>query len=93
MTGTRSYSGGTGWVEDASAEVENILIVATSLGLGSRWYGVYRRAAREPQVRSALNLPEGAECAGIAVIGHAAEEKEGHGAADGKFVLESKGSE
>ena len=83
------YSGGTGWLEDSSAALENILIAATALGLGSLWYGVYRRAAKEPQVRAALNLPEGVECVGIAVIGRAAEEKEPHGQADAKFVFES----
>ncbi len=86
---TRGYSGGTGWLEDSSAALENILIAATDLGLGSLWYGVYRRAAKEPQVRAALNLPEGVECTGIAVIGRAAEEKESHGQADAKFVFES----
>ena len=86
---TRGYTGGTGWIEDASAALENIMISATALGLGSLWYGVYRRAAKEPQVRAALNLPEGAECTGIAVIGHPAEEKEEHGQADAKFVFES----
>ena len=88
----RGYTGGTGWLEDASAALENILIAATALGLGSLWYGVYRRAAKEPQVRAALNLPEGAECAGIAVIGHAAEEHKEHGRVDGKFVFEAKWS-
>ena len=90
---TRGYTGGTGWIEDASAALENILITATELGLGSLWYGVYRRAAKEPQVRAALNLPEGAECTGIAVIGHPAEEKEEHGQADAKFVFESAWTE
>lgn len=86
---TRGYTGGTGWLEDGSAALENILIAATELGLGSLWYGVYRRAAKEPQVRAALALPEGAECIGIAVIGRAAEEKEPHGHVDAKFVFES----
>ena len=86
---TRGYTGGTGWLEDASAALENILIAATALGLGSLWYGVYRRTAKEPQVRAVLSLPEGAECAGIAVIGRAAEEHKEHGQADAKFVFES----
>lgn len=90
---TRGYTGGTGWIEDCSAALENILIAATDLGLGSLWYGVYRRAAKEPQVRAALNLPESAECTGIAVIGHAAEEHEEHGRAAAKYIFESKWSE
>lgn len=84
---TRGYTGGTGWIEDSAAALENILIAAASLGLGALWYGVYRRAAKEPQVRAALNLPEGVECTGIAVVGHPAEEKEPHGTAKPEHVF------
>ncbi|OUO93491.1 nitroreductase family protein [Cloacibacillus sp. An23] len=86
---TRGYTGGTGWLEDSAAALENIQIAATALGLGALWYGVYRRAAKEPQVRAALNLPEGVECAGIAVIGYAGENKDKHGKVGEKFVFES----
>lgn len=90
---TRGYTGGTGWLEDSAAALENIQIAATALGLGALWYGVYRRAAKEPQVRAALNLPEGVECTGIAVIGHPAETHREHGKAEKKLVLESMWNE
>ena len=89
----RGYKGGTGWLEDACAALENILIGATSLGLGSLWYGVYLRETKEQQVRAALNLPDGVEIIGIAIIGHAAEEKPAHGQAGKNFVFESQWKE
>ncbi len=90
---TRGYTGGTGWLEDCAAALENIQIAAVSLSLGALWYGVYRRAAKEPQVRAALGLPEGVECAGIALLGYPAEEKEPHGKADEKFLRISRWTE
>ncbi len=73
---TRGYEGGVAWIEDCAAAMENMQIAAFALGLGALWYGVYRRAAKEPQVRAVLKLPEGVEVLGVAVFGHAAEHKE-----------------
>lgn len=87
---TRGYIRGMGWLEDCAAALENILIAATDAGLGSLWYGVYRREEKEPQVRAALGLPEGVECVGIAVIGQAAERRAPSGNADKKFIFRSK---
>lgn len=87
---TRNYGGGTGWLEDCAAAMENMLIEATELGLGSLWYGVYRRAAKEPQIREILALPEGVEVCGIVILGHSAEKKEPHGAADPKLFYSGK---
>lgn len=87
---TRGYTGGIGWLEDCAAALENILIAAVALDLGALWYGVYNRPAKEPQVRAALNLPDGTECAGIAVIGHPAEKKEEHGKAKPEYIFMSK---
>lgn len=66
--------------------MENMLIAATELGLGSLWYGVYARAAKEPPVREFLKLPDEVEVCGIAVIGHAAEEKEPHRGVDSSIL-------
>ena len=73
---TRGYDGGLGWIEDCAAAMENMQIACVSLGLGSLWYGVYLRAAKEPQVRAFLNLPAGVEVLGITVMGYAAEKTE-----------------
>ena len=73
---TRGYDGGLAWIEDCAAAMENMQIACVSLGLGSFWYGVYRRAGKEQPVRAFLNLPEGVEVLGITVMGYAAEKRE-----------------
>ena len=82
----RGYDQEGAWLEDCSAAMENILIAATEMGLGSLWYGVYARAAKEPPVREFLKLPDEVEACGIAVIGHAAEEKEPHWGVDSSIL-------
>ncbi|MDO5115044.1 MAG: nitroreductase family protein [Synergistaceae bacterium] len=79
---TRGYSSGMAWLEDSAAAMENMLIAAEELGLGSLWYGVYARPAKEPQLREFLRLPRGVEIAGVAVIGRKGEEKGERGAFD-----------
>lgn len=68
---TRGYKHGLAWIEDSAAAMENMQIAAKSLGLGSLWYGVYARAAKEPAIREFLELPEGVEVLGITVMGYA----------------------
>ncbi len=56
---------------DCSAAMENILLAATFLGLGSCWLGVYPHVERETAVRSILGIPEEITPIGIAAIGYA----------------------
>jgi len=44
-------------VQDGSAAVENILLAATALGLGSCWLGVYPHQDRIDGLRTQLQLP------------------------------------
>lgn len=74
---TRGYQG-LGWIEDGAAAMENMQIACFSLGLGSLWFGVYRRAPKEEACRRFLRLPEGVEILGITVMGYAASPKEPH---------------
>lgn len=83
---TRGYECGSAWIEDCAAAMENMQIACVSLGLGSLWYGVYARAAKEPAVRAFLKLPEGVEVLGITVMGYAAEKKEPKGEVDASRV-------
>lgn len=78
----RGYGGGLAWIEDCAAAMENMQIACRSLGLGSLWYGVYRRAAKEPAVREFLQVPDGVEVLGVTVTGYAAEQKEPYGGVD-----------
>lgn len=45
-------------IQDCSAAIENLLIAATILGLGSCWIGVHPGDERVRQVRTLFELPE-----------------------------------
>lgn len=46
------------WIQDCSAAVENILLTATELGIGSCWCGLYPTVTPTKRVRKILNLEE-----------------------------------
>lgn len=64
------------WVQDCSASLQNILVEAAALGLGSLWIGVYPDPKRILAVQEDLSLPEHILPLGVAALGHAAKEKE-----------------
>ncbi len=64
------------WVQDCSAAIENILLAATSLGLGSVWIGVYPIEPRVRAIQRAFEMPEHVIPMSIVYVGHPAEEKE-----------------
>lgn len=45
-------------LQDCSAAIENILLAATALGLGSCWLGVHPREDRVTHLRAVLGIPE-----------------------------------
>ena len=45
-------------LQDCSAAIQNILLAASALGLGSCWLGVHPRPERMEAVRKVFNLPE-----------------------------------
>ncbi len=45
------------WVQDCSAAVQNILLMAENLGLGAVWLGVYPREKRVQQFKELFRLP------------------------------------
>lgn len=63
------------WVQDCSAATQNMLIMATELGLGSVWLGVYPNKERVKPLKQLLNLPESVIPLSIISIGYPAEEK------------------
>jgi nitroreductase len=77
------------WEEDCSAAMENILLAARALGLGSVWLGVRHAPDREAGVRSVLRIPDSVAVLGIAVLGYGAEEKEPHEGIDDGAVHEN----
>jgi nitroreductase len=64
------------WVQDCSAAMENILLAATAIGLGSVWIGVYGVEPFVKKVAKILNLPDHVLPLGIAYVGEPGEEKE-----------------
>ena len=74
------------WVQDCSAAIENILIAATALGLGSLWIGIYPLEANIKVLRDTLNIPEYVVPLGIVYLGYPDEEKEARTRFDEKRV-------
>lgn len=64
------------WIQDCSAATENILIAATSMGLGSVWIGIYPVESNIKPLKKILNMPEHVIPLGIVYVGYPAEEKE-----------------
>jgi nitroreductase len=64
------------WVQDCSAALENILVAAAGMGLGTVWIGVYPIDERVLVVRAGLDLPETVTPLGVVFIGYPGEEKE-----------------
>ena len=67
----KAHGGDKGYMLlDCAAAMENILLAATFLGLGSCWLGVHPRAEREAAIRSVLGIPSNITPVGIAAIGY-----------------------
>lgn len=64
------------WVQDCSAAMQNIMLAATALGLGSLWIGVYGTEPFVKKIMSIMNLPDHVIPLGIAYIGYSSECKE-----------------
>ena len=63
------------WVQDCSAAMENMLLEATDLGIGSIWLGIYPYEERVEAVKKLFSLPERVMPLGIMALGYAAIEK------------------
>lgn len=74
------------WQQDCSAATENILLAATSMGLGAVWIGIHPVHLFERQVKSILNLPAGVTPLNLIMVGHPAEVKEARTQYDAKRV-------
>jgi nitroreductase len=52
-------------IQDTAAAIENILLSATSLGLGTCWIGAFE----EDKVRTMLNIPDKLRCVALITVG------------------------
>ncbi len=67
------------WIEDTSAALENALIQAAALGLGTCWVGIRPGPGgpgpeRQDMVRELLGIPEHIGVLGLVALGHPAGE-------------------
>jgi nitroreductase len=60
------------WVQDCSAAIQNMLLAATALGLGTVWTGIHPMRDRVSAFQQLLKLPEHIVPLGLIVIGHPA---------------------
>jgi len=61
--------------QDCAATIQNMLVSATDLGLGSVWLGVYPSKERADAISIAFNLPQNIIPIGIVVLGYGDEQK------------------
>ena len=57
------------WIQDCAAAMENMLLEATAMGLGSLWMGVHPKEDRIACIKEACGLPEGIEPLGLMSVG------------------------
>ena len=74
------------WVQDCSAAIENMLIAATSIGLGTVWIGIYPIESNIKPLKKILNIPQHVTPLGIVYVGYPAEEREARTRFDEKRV-------
>ena len=58
------------WIQDCSAAIENILLTAVSLGLGSVWCGLYPMENPVSKMRNVLEVGENIVPLGLIYIGY-----------------------
>ena len=63
------------WIQDCSAAMENMLLEATDLGLGSLWLGVHPKSDRIACLKEVCKLPEGIEPLGIVALGEPTKDR------------------
>ena len=67
---------GVFWIQDMSAAVQNMLLEATSMNLGSCWCGVYPNPVLVENLSVLLDLPSNIVPAAIVALGVADEARE-----------------
>lgn len=63
------------WIQDCSAAMQNMLLMADALGLGAVWLGIYPSEERVGSLKELLNIPQNVIPLGIMSLGYPAETK------------------
>jgi len=61
------------WIQDCSASVENLMLEAVGLGMGTCWCGLHPIEAAKKRVVKILNMPEHVVPVALIHVGHPAE--------------------
>jgi nitroreductase len=77
-------------LQDCSAAIENLLLCASTLGLGACWLGVHPRERRIRKLREILSLPESIIPVSCIAIGHPNETKEPRTRYNAEYVHQEK---
>lgn len=64
------------WVQDCSAAIQNILLAASGMDLGSVWIGLYPLPSKIKPVRKVLDIPDYVIPLGVVYLGYPDEVKE-----------------
>lgn len=75
------------WVCDCSAAMENMLICATDMKLGSLWCGIFPIESRMQQVRDILQMPPNVNPLGMMYVGYPVSQAEGRSRYNDKAVF------
>lgn len=65
------------WICDCSAAIENMLLAATDIGLGSVWIGVYPIQSRMETMQKLMHMPEHVKPLGMVYFGHSVHKEPG----------------
>jgi nitroreductase len=71
----QSHSSGKFWVQDCTAAVENILVAAAGMGLGTVWIGSYPKEDVMKEERDILGIPEDVIPLALIYVGYPAEDQ------------------
>ncbi len=72
------------WIQDMSAAIQNMLLEAEHLDLGTCWCGVYPRPELVEKITEILHLPAGIIPVAVIALGHPSEKK----ASPERFITE-----
>lgn len=74
------------WICDCSAAMENMLLLATDMGLGSLWCGIFPIESRMQQVRDILKMPTNVNPLGMMYVGYPVNKQEGRSRYNEKVI-------
>lgn len=77
VCGDENLQHGTGyWVADCGAATENILLAASSIGLGACWIGIYPRVSRMKAIQEMFGIPSHVKVFSMIALGYPDEVRE-----------------